>query len=206
MNRTDLPLPNPMMLPFGLQQILENELDKGETLLWLDQPDGSRMARSSLPIMLFAIPWTAFSCFWMLMASKGSLLFAAFGIPFVLIGLGMLSSPFWAKRAAGKTVYALTDKRAIIIAGKFKSMTVTSYRPEQLTEMDREQRADGSGSLIFERIASTHTSHRPAGSVHRHGSRSRTHTTITPKGFLHIKQVKAVEDLVEGMVASHLNS
>ena len=52
MNRTDLPLPNPMMLPFGLQQILENELDKGETLLWLDQPDGSRMARSSLPTYL----------------------------------------------------------------------------------------------------------------------------------------------------------
>ena len=36
MNRTDLPLPNPMMLPFGLQQMLENELDKGEILLWLE--------------------------------------------------------------------------------------------------------------------------------------------------------------------------
>lgn len=206
MNRSDLPLPNPMSLPTHLQQLLQNELDQGETLLWLDQPDAARMARGALPIMLFAIPWTAFSCFWVFMASQASPLFAAFGIPFVLIGLGMLSSPIWAKRAAGKTAYALTDKRAIIIAGKFNSMNVTSYHPEQLTQMDREQRADGTGSLIFERVVSTHTSHRHNhGRGMHHGRSTRTHTTVTPKGFMHIKQVKQVEDLVESMVAAHLS-
>jgi hypothetical protein len=198
-------MPNPMMLPFGLQQILNEELDNGETLLWLDQPDASRMARSCWPIMLFAIPFTAFSIFWIAMASKASILFAAFGLPFLAVGLGMFTSPIWVKRSAKRTAYALTDKRAILIQQKFKTLNVTSYRPEQLTDMEREQRVDGSGSLIFERIVSTHTSHNRHGHGHGAGHR-RTTTTTTNKGFLHIQHVKAVEDLVESMVASHLDA
>jgi hypothetical protein len=43
-------------------------------------------------------------------------LFPLFGVPFVLIGLGMLAAPYWMRRKAQNTVYALTDKRALILS------------------------------------------------------------------------------------------
>lgn len=183
----DLPLPNPMMLPPALQQALLSELRPSETLLWLDQPNAGRMARGSIGAVLFAIPWTAFSIFWMWAASHGSLLFALFGVPFVLIGLGMLTSPIWVRRAAKMTAYALTDKRAIIITQKFRSLNVTSYTPEQLQSMEREQRADDSGSLVFER------------KLDEDNSRN---TMNNARGFLHIEHVKAVEQLILGLIES----
>jgi hypothetical protein len=72
------------------------------------------------------IPVTAFAIFWMALASQqtkqisgpGSF-FPLFGIPFIVVGLGMLSSPLWRGRKALRTVYALTDQRAIIFEGGF---------------------------------------------------------------------------------------
>ena len=40
-----------------------------------------------------------------------SICFPLFGLPFVLIGLGMLTAPHWAKRKALRTAYAVTDRR-----------------------------------------------------------------------------------------------
>ncbi len=61
----------------------------------------ARMALKMIPMVLFGVLWTGFSVFWMWGASGfgqgdriGSL-FALFGLPFVLIGLGMLLSPFY---------------------------------------------------------------------------------------------------------------
>ena len=40
---------------------------------------------------------------------------ALFGLPFVLVGLGMLLAPFAAFRSARRTVYVLTNKRFMTI-------------------------------------------------------------------------------------------
>ena len=57
-------------------------------------------------------------------------LFPLFGLPFVMVGVGMLSSPFWLRRRAKRTCYALTDRRAILWeAGWFGSVEVRSYGP-----------------------------------------------------------------------------
>ena len=95
-----------------LASLVEAELAPGERVEWLDQPLPSRRAWSALPVVLFGIPWTAFSVFWVVAASgfkvpnfdHGFGFFPLFGLPFVLIGLGMLSSPYWLSRMAARTV------------------------------------------------------------------------------------------------------
>ena len=110
--------------------------------------------------------------------------FMLFGLPFVLIGLGMLSSPFWIARKAKKTVYLLTDKQAIIFEGGW-STTIRSYRPNQLGKITRKQKKDGSGDLIFETKVS----------FDGEGDRRRTHL-----GFIAIRNVKMVKELIDDLV------
>lgn len=148
-----------MAVNYELDRELQAELGDGESILWQGQPDPKRATVMALPIILFAIPWTAFAIFWMWGASGfGKVdssqpfhyIFMLFGLPFVLIGVGMLSSPFWIAKTASQTVYAITNKRAIIIKG-LKSRTVNSYYARDIKEITRTERPDGTGDVIFAR-------------------------------------------------------
>ncbi|NLF32561.1 MAG: hypothetical protein GX591_16930, partial [Planctomycetes bacterium] len=125
-------------LPDDLRRAVEDELDRDERLYWTAQPIPGRLAMKTLPIMLFAIPWTGFAVFWMAAASgfgqEGldgpGMCFTLFGLPFVLIGLGMFSAPYWVYRKAGRSAYAITDRRAILLdAGWFGGLNVRSFGP-----------------------------------------------------------------------------
>ena len=106
-------------IPPELEEKVERELESGERIAWMEQPIPRYFTAMSTGAFLFAIPWTAFALFWICGASgfklpdfsKGGFsFFPLFGVPFVLIGLGMLSSPWWAHRKALKTVYVITDR------------------------------------------------------------------------------------------------
>lgn len=188
-------MPPVYTLPYPLRHLVDDELDRGELIRWVGQPDPSRFARQAWPIVLFGIPWTAFALFWMAGASgfqlpdPGALepfdFFPLFGLPFVLIGFGMLSAPFWLKWKAESTVYVVTDRRAIVFEGS-RSVTVRSYTPDELGDLTRKQRPDGSGDLIFEREVSY---------------TSKGHRRVQERGFLAIQDVREVEDLVEVLAA-----
>lgn len=193
-------------LPDDLDARVRSELDRGEQLLWVGQPRPDRFARRAIPIALFGIPFTAFAIFWISMASfaamKGvpnagplgviGVCFPLFGVPFVLVGLGMLSSPFWAGRKAKRTCYALTDRRAILFdAGMFGSVEVRSYRPAELTKMFRREKADGSGDLIFEEQIQL-----------RSGSHNSRTLRTQDRGYLGIDNVRAIEELVRKALLS----
>src|SRR6266568_1851621 len=108
------------------EQIVTPQLDPGESLLWCGVPDPSRIALSTLPAALVGIPFAGFAAFWIYMAytmtSKASraigpfAFFPLFGVPFLLVGLGVLGSPLWAYLAALRTAYAVTGQRAMIIS------------------------------------------------------------------------------------------
>lgn len=92
--------------------MIEAELHDGEQITWIGAPIARRFAMKSIPIVLFGIPWTAAALFWMALTSgfempnfnfkDGFDVFTLFGIPFVLIGLEMLSSPLRMIRKAKK--------------------------------------------------------------------------------------------------------
>jgi hypothetical protein len=110
-----------------------------------------------------------------------------FLIPFGVVGLGMLSSPFWSWRKAKRTIYVLTDQRAVVFdANWWRAVTIRSFEPSRLTDFCRVQNADGSGDLVFERTVKTDSE----------GS-----TKVTDHGFLSIPHVKSVEDAVRRLVA-----
>lgn len=213
---SDLALFGESRLPLDLDARVRSELSSGEQLLWVGQPRPGRMARSSIPMVLFGIPWTAFAVFWTVMASGiwfaagpaqvnqaagpgvfFSVVFACFplfGLPFVLVGLGMLSSPYWLYRQAQRTFYALTEQRAIIWeAGWWNSIEVRSYGPAELTRIGRTEFADGSGDLVFEETIR----------IDRYSNGNSTART-TRHGFMGIGNVRKVEDLLRKALLAKL--
>ena len=144
----------------NLRAKVDSELEPGEQVEWIDMPIPRYFTPASTGAFLFAIPWTAFAVFWICVASgfqipdfkEGFDLFPLFGVPFVLIGIGMLSSPFWAYRKSFKTVYVITDRRAITFDGGW-STTIRSYPPDKLEDIYRKEKKDGSGDVVISRRA-----------------------------------------------------
>jgi hypothetical protein len=191
-------------LPEPLDTRVRSELGEGEQLLWVGQPNPGRQARAAIPLVLFGIPWTAFALFWTAVSSGillggfggpdgGPGMFLAFfacfplcGLPFVVIGLGLLSSPYWLWRRAKKVCYALTDRRAITWEPRwFGGVAVRSYGPSQLTKIRRTEYPDGSGDLVFEEII-----------TYGRDSDGYTTTSRQRNGFLSIANVREVEELL----------
>jgi hypothetical protein len=140
----------------------------GEKLVWAAQPDVRIAFWLSFGIWLFAIPWTAFSLFWIsipaaalyeaytgidIRAPKGAptvamWAFALWGVPFVLIGFGMLLAPFWVLRKGARTLYVLTNKRMAILNGA-KTVSVVSVWPSDIVSLSRKEGPDGRGTLVL---------------------------------------------------------
>ncbi|MGF1490107.1 MAG: hypothetical protein ACFBSE_23715 [Prochloraceae cyanobacterium] len=136
-------------LPKDLRQKIRQELRSGENITAIYQPVPRFFTASSIVTVIFAIPWTSFAIFWMWGASLGSSLFSLFGLPFVLIGIAMLLSPIWSWWTAKKTVYLVTESRAILFE-RGLSTTIRSYAPEQLNDLYRKEKGNGIGDVVIE--------------------------------------------------------
>ncbi|MEM7682272.1 MAG: hypothetical protein AAF288_09990 [Planctomycetota bacterium] len=189
------PLLDAYLFPSDLQAAIESELGPNETLLWAGQPSPKRVAKRDLPLVLFAVPWTGFAVFWTLGAAGllgqagagGSLGFAAFGLPFIAIGLGMFATPWWSYRVAKRTAYVITEERAIILRIGRRS-DLQAFPADRLTVLKRRTQPDGSGDLILERESSTD---------------SDGHRDTKEIGFFGIPEVKEVGRLVRDVAAAH---
>lgn len=161
---------------------------------WIGRPIPRFFGAKSTSIFLFAIPWTAFAVFWMCGAAgfripdfqEGFGFFPLFGAPFVLVGLGMMSYPLWFYRSSLKTVYVVTDRRAITFQGAW-STTIRSYLPAQLTHTFRRERRDGSGDVVIsERSPGDSDGNRPFDEL----------------GFFQIPNPREVEKMLKELAAS----
>lgn len=140
-----------------LQTKVNNELKPDEVIRWIEKPIPAFFGPKSTGAFLFAIPWTAFALFWICGAAgfqipdfnEGADLFPLFGLPFVLIGLCMLSSPLWNYLKTSNTVYAITNQRAIIVEVGISSTKTYTYTQEQLGHIYRKEKRDGSGDVLF---------------------------------------------------------
>ena len=179
-----------------LNDAVERELEPGEKVTFIETPQPRFFTTASTGAFLFAIPWTLFALFWMAGAAgfkipdfkNGFDLFPFFGVPFVLIGFAMLSSPIWAYRNAFKTVYVITDRRAISFVGGFRT-TIRSFFPDDLGDLYRTERSDGSGDVII-------------GTTTKRDSDGDAHST--PYGFLGVENAKTTEDRLRQLAATKL--
>jgi len=142
-------------MPHDIRDAVESERESGERLLWVGLPDPKRAVKAEWGMFAFGIPWTIFALFWELMAigitlkSGFGILFLLFGLPFIGIGFAMLSAPFRAQQNIKRMIYAITDRRIMIIERKGATYKVHSYVPRYATDLARTEHADGSGDLAF---------------------------------------------------------
>lgn len=180
------------------------ELQTGERLLWAAQPIPALYARSAWPMMLFGLVFTGFSLFW-IGGAAGMLWFSdhgpvhegfgigrifscfpLFGLPFFAVGMGLVTSPIWMRRAARRSIYAVTDRRAIVCQGRaWGGVEIRSFGPGDLTAMTRIERGNGAGDLIFREGYSE--------SFDSEGHRTSNRKVI---GFVAVEGVHDVEHLV----------
>lgn len=137
-----------------LDLALGRELRADERVLW----QGMKLARiepAGFGLYLFAIPWTAFALFWTGFAAAGvaseggsgwAWAFPAFGIPFILVGLGMLAAPFapWFQR--GRILFAITNQRVMRLS-LGRNLSVNSVPRHRVGQIEKYESSDGTGLL-----------------------------------------------------------
>ncbi len=109
--------PSPEQDRAQIQQLVR----PGEHLLWVGRSDPAvRFAAADGLLIPFSIAWCAFAVFWEATAisSGDSPFFYAWGLIFVVVGVYFVAGRFVVKaRRKRRTVYGLTDRRAIIHIG-----------------------------------------------------------------------------------------
>jgi len=151
------------MNPGDAQLRAQSELQSGESIYWTGTANPGRAALSALPASLFGIPFAGFAAFWISQALRGTAamsrgshnsfasgfaIFPLFGVPFLLIGLGIVLAPLWAYLKGRSTVYAVTNQRVMIISGG-NSRSVKSLTPVDILGVDHSERPDGSGDIYI---------------------------------------------------------
>ena len=172
---------------------IQSDLSPREKLIWSDNPISSfRHALGALPSALFGVPFFGFAVFWTYTASEPlrkssnfeadgfSLFFPMFGIPFLLVGAGMLLSPLWAAIKARHMIYAVTDQR-LIIKQTFPTYKLQSWKIGHIKSLTRLGPARGPGDLMFAEVVSYD------------GENGKTTKQI---GFLGISDPKKLEDKI----------
>jgi hypothetical protein len=198
-------VPSPLddlSLPATVRETLEIGLAEDEVLFWAACPAPQRLMRLGLPAFFFAIPWTAFALVWTALASgianwggagwKGkpvNICGGLWGLPFIGVGFWTLSTPWRLLWRARRTVYAVTNRRALIVT-RGHSTQVRSFSLLALSNIRCEIRANGSGDLIFD-AAPAESKMQPKVEDHR--------------GFFGIQDPKGVEELIRALAAQSIS-
>ena len=140
-----------------LRGALERELGPDEDVLWHGWHLG-RVDPRDFMIYVFAVPWTAFSIAWtgiaaMAIAGSGEdgpgligWAFPLFGLPFIAVGLWMLSRPFAPVLQRGRVLYVVTSKRVLKL-GIGRVLETDTVPADRIGLAKRREQRDGTGSL-----------------------------------------------------------
>ena len=164
----------------------------GERLIWAErQLPRTGGARALMPAV-FGFVVLGFGLFWTANAWQAAGALGILGLPFVAIGAALVSAPWWRPKRARSTIYAISDQRLLIIRG-WPNRVVRSFGPDEIERLERREREDGSGDLIFRQEVAPH--------VHSHPHRpyARYHMRVHPIGFFGIPDVRRVEAAVRAL-------
>lgn len=140
-----------------LRLALNRELGADEAVVWHGWQLG-RIERRLFAAYLFAVPWTLFSLAWTGVAfiavasSDGggagpfAWAFPMFGVPFIAVGVWMLSRPFVPLLQKGRVLYVVTTRRALKLH-MGQALAIDSVPADRIGRARRREHRDGSGTI-----------------------------------------------------------
>lgn len=127
----------------------------GETLLWADRPDPRVLARARLPqtirgvlglVVIGGFLWLSFVPDWP--GGLRGLLFGLFIAAALAYALWLAAAPLFAPRAAANTVYAVTDRRVLVLAD-WPRRRWQAFGPADLDDTLVAPALPGLGTVVF---------------------------------------------------------
>jgi len=136
-------------VPENLHKALRRELEHGERVVWHAQPVPRLYVWKAKKLLWFAVPWLGISvAIGYAFIEKADPLGFGFMVVFAFIGLCLLLAPLTMFSEARRTLYVVTDRRAIIFQ-KSKKLKIRSVYPRQFREISKTLHANGSGDVLF---------------------------------------------------------
>ncbi len=123
-----------------------------EEVLWMGRPEGKhfRPLGTSIYLTVFSIFWLGFAIFWTITASAAGGFFGLFGIPFIVIGCGLVYSVFFGqKKLASNVYYAVTPRRALIVIARKRGTDCTEYLFANLPGVNLTEVKGSRGTIAF---------------------------------------------------------
>lgn len=125
-------------------------LHPDEELLWTGKPCASRPFRPNAFVCIFAIFWLGFAVFWTVCASAAGGFFGLFGLPFIAFGCFFAYTAFFGNRKRmAQTVYAVTNKRALILSQNHRGTNCTEYVFSKLSNISMDEVQGTTGTINF---------------------------------------------------------
>ena len=174
--------------------LILDEVRAGEQVTWVGTPHPLRYGLLALPVFVSGLVIAGFSAFilagvfdfqWPDPVWKFEPL-AWGGLAGMLLGLGMMLWPLWLVFKAARTIYVITNQRAIIFDGGLFATVVRSFEADRLRDLRRRQYRDGSGDVIFDKACDQIETTGPADST---------------AGFYAVADVRSVERAVRRLTA-----
>jgi len=178
-----------------LRSIVKDELERGEKLLWVGKPNALRVVMQERKVVvaaiLLVIVLIALGVIILIFPNShllglhligAGLTFGLVVLLFVLLGLSYFARPIYDYFMARRTIYAVTDRRVLILTGTFKGRSAKSYK--QFEQIKRRSLIKGKSDVIF-------------GSETAKVRRQGRYEMVTRKiGFLGIDNARDVEQLM----------
>lgn len=169
-------------------EVARAQLVPGEKLVWAETSLPRNARRRSLPIAMLGWLFFVLAVFWMSKAVSASIWLIMMGMPFLLGGLALAFIPWWWPQITRHTIYAITDQRLLIIRD-WPRRKVTSYGPEDIDVVERRERRDGSGDLVFRREEYRKLRH-------HHDAQGKRRAGEREIGFFGVPEVRRLEEAV----------
>lgn len=168
--------------------LARSEMVEGERLIWAETSLAASARRRVLPISLLGWLFLVLTLAWLAKAAIASFWLLIMGLPFLLAALALSFLPWWWPSVTRHTIYAISDQRLLIIQS-WPRRRVTSYGPDDIDVIERQERKDGSGDLIFRR-----EEHRKL--RHHHDPQGKRRVGERAIGFFGVADVRRLEEAV----------
>lgn len=202
-------------VPEKYREQIEEELSKGEKMLWCGQP--ARRVVMVRAILFFCILGSLLFIFAAVflviglvgLGKKGNdvTMFLLPGGLFMVISIGMMLMPIYKIWQAGRTCYVLTNRRAIVWACNwYGGINMENYNPAQVVNMFRRDMwffGKGAGDLVFKTVTVITTTHHHGGPRNAYRGSSTSATTYY-YGFLSVENVRQIEKMVRECLVDKL--